>query len=387
VARTAQKVTNSIPVYEPLLTDREKQLLAECIDSGWISSEGPFVKTFEEQFSHYIGAQHGVAVCNGTAALETALYGIGVRKGDEIIMPSFTIISCALAALRLGARPVLVDIDPTTFNMDTTQLESKVTPRTRAIMPVHVYGLPVDMDPVFACARENDLKIVEDAAEAHGAEYFSAEKGNRWIKCGNMSDVSCFSFYANKIVTTGEGGMVITSDPSIAARAASYRNLCFQPDRRFYHTELCYNFRMSNLQAAVGVAQLERIEETLATRRSLAAYYRTRLADVPGLRFQAERPYAKPVYWMYAVQLDETAGVDAATLMARLKERGIGTRAFFLGLHAQPVLRKLGLFKGEQYPQTDRAHKFGLYLPSGLTLTKPQIDVVCDAVRETVQEV
>ena len=372
-------------MYEPLLGNREKELLAECIDSGWISSEGPFVSEFEERFSRYIGAQHGVAVCNGTAALEAALYGIGVRKGDEVIMPSFTIISCAVAAIRLGARPVLVDIDPATWNMDTTQLESKITSRTRAIMPVHIYGLPVDMDPVFECASDHDLKTVEDAAEAHGAEYFSRVKGNRWLKCGNMSDVACFSFYANKIVTTGEGGMVVTNDPSIAARAASYRNLCFHAERRFYHTELCYNFRMTNLQAAVGIAQLERIDDVIALRRSFARHYKQRLEHVRGIRCQAEVPYGRSVHWMYAVQLEEALDIDAETMMERLRSKDIGTRPFFLGLHAQPVLQKLGLFQHERFPYTDQAHKLGLYLPSGLTLTKQQIDVVCDAVREIAE--
>jgi perosamine synthetase len=373
-------------VYEPLLGDREKELLAECIDSGWVSSEGPFVTEFEERFSHYIGTQQGVAVCNGTAALEAALYGISVRKGDEIIMPSLTIISCAIAALRLGARPVLVDIDPATWNMDPTQLEAKITSRTRAIMPVHIYGLPVDMDPLFECASDHDLKIVEDAAEAHGAEYFSRVKGDRWLKCGNMSDAACFSFYANKIVTTGEGGMVVSNDPSIAARVVSYRNLCFHAEKRFYHTELCYNFRMSNLQAAVGVAQLERIEETIALRRSFASYYKERLSSVPGVHFQAEPPNARPVYWMYAIQLDEALGADAESMMRHLKDKGIGTRPFFLGLHAQPVLRKQGILAEEPFPHTDQAHKQGLYLPSGLTLTRSQIDVVCDAVHDIVQE-
>ena len=380
------QVGHLIPVYEPVLKDREKQLLAECIDSGWISSEGPFVKEFEDRFSKYIGARYGVAVSSGTAALETALYGIDVQKGDEVIMPSFTIISCALAALRLGARPVLVDIDPTTWNMDTTQLEAKITSKTRAIMPVHIYGLPVDMDPVFHLASEYDLKIIEDAAEAHGAEYLSASRGNRWLKCGNMSDVSCFSFYANKIVTTGEGGMVVTNDASVAARAASYRNLCFHPEKRFYHTELCFNFRMTNLQAAVGVAQLERIEEIIARRRLLASWYKQGLAGVSDIRFQAEPSYAKPVYWMYAVELDEGLSVDAEPMMNRLKEKGIGTRPFFLGLHAQPVLQQLRVVKDEQFPNTDRAHRQGLYLPSSLTLTKAQVDVVCDAVREIAQE-
>ncbi|MCJ7622268.1 MAG: aminotransferase class I/II-fold pyridoxal phosphate-dependent enzyme, partial [Anaerolineaceae bacterium] len=190
-----------IPVNEPLLNGREKELLAQCIDTGWISSDGPFVREFEEKFSRYIGVQHGVAVCNGTAALEAALYGIGIKEGDEIIMPSFTIISCAIAALRLEAKPVLVDIEPETWNMDVTQIESKITSKTKAIMPVHIYGHPVDMDPVFELAEKYDLKIVEDAAEAHGAQYFSKVKGNKWLKCGSMGDAAAFSFYANKIIT------------------------------------------------------------------------------------------------------------------------------------------------------------------------------------------
>ncbi len=374
-----------IPVYEPMFGDREKELLAECIDSGWISSEGPFVRKFEERFSRYVGTRHGVAVSNGTAALEAALYGIGVQQGDEVIMPSFTIISCALAALRLGARPVLVDIDPATWNMDTTQLESKITSRTKVIMPVHIYGLPVDMDPVLECASDHGLQVVEDAAEAHGAEYYSRVKGRRWLKCGSMGDVGCFSFYANKVVTTGEGGMVVTDDTSVAERAASYRNLCFHAKRRFFHTDLCANFRMTNLQAAVGIAQLERIDEVIALRRSFARRYKARLEHTRGIRFQADVPYGRSVHWMYAVQLDETLGLDAATMMARLTRNDIGTRPFFLGLHAQPALRARGLFVGEQFPHTDRAHNQGLYLPSGLTLTASQIDRVSDVVREIVQ--
>ena len=200
-----------------------------------------------------------------------------------------------------------------------------------------------------------------------------------------MSDVACFSFYANKIVTTGEGGMVVTNDPSIAARAASYRNLCFHAERRFYHTELCYNFRMTNLQAAVGIAQLERIDDVIALRRSFARHYKQRLEHVRGIRCQAEVPYGRSVHWMYAVQLEEALDIDAETMMERLRSKDIGTRPFFLGLHAQPVLQKLGLFQHERFPYTDQAHKLGLYLPSGLTLTKQQIDVVCDAVREIAE--
>jgi perosamine synthetase len=375
-----------IPVNEPLLNGREKELLAQCIDTGWISSDGPFIREFEEKFSGYIGVQHGVAVCNGTAALEAALYGIGIRKGDEVIMPSFTIISCAIAALRLGAKPVLVDIDPETWNMDTLQIGSKITSKTKAIMPVHIYGHPVDMELVFDIAQKHDLKIVEDAAEAHGAEYFSKVKGNKWLKCGSMGDVAAFSFYANKIITTGEGGIVLTDDAVTAERAASYRNLCFIPEKRFYHTELGYNFRMTNLQAAIGVAQMERVEEFLTIKKSLGEYYRSCLSDIPGVRFQVEKPYARSVYWMYSIELDESSGINAETMIAELKKREIGTRPFFMGLHAQPVLREMGLFKGEKYPNTERAYKQGLYLPSGLTLARSKIDTVCNAISEIMKK-
>lgn len=368
-----------IPVNQPLLSEREKELLIECINTGWVSSDGPFVAEFERRFASFIGADHGVAVCNGTAALETALFAAGIGKGEEVIMPSFTIISCALAAIRLGAVPVLVDAEPETWNMDVSQVEARITPRTRAIMPVHIYGHPVDMDPVLALAQKHHLAVVEDAAEVHGAEY----KG---LKCGRIGDVSAFSFYANKIITTGEGGMVLTSSSRMAERARSYRNLCFRPEKRFYHTEIGYNFRMTNVQAALGVAQVERIDELIGIKRRLGAYYREKLSRLDGVKCQIEKPWAKTVYWMYCLELDTNLGVTAADLMARLGKKGIGTRPFFLGLHEQPALHDLGLFKGERYPVTERIAKQGLYLPSGLTLTERQVDEVVDAVKTALSE-
>jgi len=363
-----------IPVNQPLLSDREKELLAECIETGWISSDGPFVSEFEKRFASYIGIDWGVAVCNGTAALETALFAAGIAEGEEVIMPSFTIISCALAAIRLGAVPVLVDAEPETWNMDVSQIENRITPKTRAIMAVHIYGHPVDMEPLLAIAERHNLIIIEDAAEVHGAEY----KGR---KCGGLGHVSAFSFYANKIITTGEGGMVLTSDHKMAARAKSYRNLCFRSDRRFFHTELGFNYRMTNLQAALGVAQMERIEEFVRIKRRLGKYYRDRLSDVDGIKIQIEKPWAKTVYWMYCIELDKFLGLNADEMMTKLRERGIGCRPFFLGLHEQPALQKLGLFKNEHYPITERISKQGLYLPSGLTLNEIQIDEVVSAVR------
>lgn len=368
-----------IPVNEPLLNGREKDLLMECIDTGWISSDGPFVAEFERLFASFIGADNGTAVCNGTAALETALFAAGIGKGDEVIMPSFTIISCALAAIRLGAVPVLVDAEPETWNMDVTQIEARITPRTRAVMPVHIYGHPVDMDPVMRLANKNNLIVIEDAAEVHGAEY----KGR---KCGSIGNISAFSFYANKIVTTGEGGMVLTSDPVMAERAKSYRNLCFRPEKRFLHTELGQNYRMTNLQAALGVGQIERIEEFVAIKRRLGLYYRDKFADIKGIKCQIEKPWAKTVYWMYCIELDTALGITAEDMMRALAKKGIGARPFFLGLHEQPVLHKMGLFQNEHYPVTERIARQGLYLPSGLTLKESQVDEVVAAVRMVIAE-
>lgn len=367
-----------IPVNQPLLNGREKELLAECIQTGWISSDGPFVAEFEKRFASYIGVDFGVAVCNGTAALETALFAVGITKGDEIIMPSFTIISCALAAIRLGAVPVLVDAEPETWNMDVSQIESRITPKTKAIMAVHIYGHPVDMGHLLKIARKHNLIVIEDAAEAHGAQY----KGK---KCGSLGDVSAFSFYANKIVTTGEGGMVLTSDRKAAERARSYRNLCFRPEKRFFHTELGFNYRMTNLQAAIGVAQMERIDEFIRIKRRLGDYYRKKLSGVSGVKFQIEKPWAKTVYWMYCIELAGETGLDGDVLMSELGKKGIETRPFFLGLHEQPALQNLGLFKGEGYPVTERISRQGLYLPSGLTLTEDQIDEVVENIKEIVE--
>jgi perosamine synthetase len=368
-----------IPVNQPLLNGREKELLTQCIKTGWISSDGPFIAEFERRFASFIGVGHGVAVCNGTAALETALFAAGIGKGDEVIMPSFTIISCALAAIRLGAVPVLVDAEPETWNMNVSQVETRITPRTRVIMPVHIYGHPVDMDPLLAIARKHGLMVVEDAAEVHGAEY----KGR---KCGSLGHVSSFSFYANKIITTGEGGMVLTSDSRMAERARSYRNLCFRPEKRFYHTELGYNFRMTNVQAALGVAQMERIDEFIRIKRRLGAYYREKLSTLEGVKCQVEKSWAKTVYWMYCIELDMKLGLTAEVMMTRLGKMGIGTRPFFLGLHEQPALHDLGLFKGERYPVTEQIARQGLYLPSGLTLTEHEVDEVVDAVKAVLAD-
>jgi len=354
-----------IPVNTPLLDGREKAYLAECIDSGWISSEGPFVQRLEEGMARRTGRKFGIAVCNGSAALDVAVAALGLKPGDEVILPSFTIISCATAILRAGAVPVVVDSDPLTWNMDVTQIPALITPRTRAIMAVHLYGLPVDMDPLLALAARHGLRVIEDAAEAIGQNY-------RGRPCGGFGDVSTLSFYPNKHVTTGEGGMVLTDDPALAERCRSLRNLCFGK-KRFVHEELGWNYRMSNLQAALGVAQLERLDEFIGRKRRMGERYAELLGVPADLQLPAPRTdYAENIYWVFGIVLGDALPWDAEEAMSRLHRLGIGTRPFFWPMHEQPALRRLGLFAGVRCPVAERLARRGFYLPSGLGLSDAQ---------------
>ncbi|MCH8337530.1 MAG: DegT/DnrJ/EryC1/StrS family aminotransferase [Chloroflexi bacterium] len=375
-----------IPVNEPVVGAREMEYVDECLKTGWISSAGRFINEFETSWAKYCGVGHGVAVSNGTLALQIALRTLEFEPGDEVILPTFTIISCALGVLYNDAVPVLVDSDPVTWCMDVGQIEAKITDRTRAIMPVHIYGHPVDMDPVRDLAEKYDLRVIEDAAEAHGAEYLThrGREDERWVRAGSLGDLSTFSFYANKLITTGEGGMVLTNDPAVADHLRTLRNLSYRTDRRFWHTELGYNFRMTNLQAAVGLGQVERIEQIVERKRWMGAAYTERLKGIPGLKLPIERPWARNVYWMYAVELEQAAGLDASQFAQNLQEREVQTRPFFIGMHAQPVLRDRGLFEGEEYPVADKISRQGLYLPSGMALSESQLDQVCEAVREVL---
>lgn len=366
-----------ISVNEPKVGEKEKEYILDCLNTGWISSAGQYIEQFETGWAKYCGMKYGIAMCNGTVALEAAAASLQLKPGDEVIMPSFTIISCALAVVEQGAKPVLVDCDTETWCMDVSQVNEKITNRTKAIMPVHIYGHPVDMDPIIELATKNGLKIIEDAAEAHGAEY----KGK---KCGGFGDISCFSFYANKIITTGEGGMALTNDENLAESLRQQRNLCFQPGRRFYHTELGHNYRMTNIQAAIGLAQLESIEDHLEHKRWIARSYTERLKDIEGLYLPVEKSWGKNVYWMYGLVLDESLKMDASEFARRLFAKGVETRPFFLGMHEQPVFLNKGLFLNEKYPVTERIARQGLYLPSGLTLTEDQIDEVCEAVKSVL---
>lgn len=374
-----------IPVCEPLIGEREKEYVAECLRTGWISSSGRFIEEFERRWAAYCGMEHGIAVSNGSVALDAALECLGLQAGDEIILPSFTIISCAWAIIRSGARPVLVDCDPETWCMDVDQVAARLTSRTRAVMPVHIYGHPVDMDPLLRIAEENGLVVIEDAAEAHGAEYLSKRSGRpEWRRCGGFGHLSTFSFYANKIVTSGEGGMVLTNDAAQAEKLRRLRNLGFIPERRFWHEHAGHNFRLTNLQAAVGLAQVERIDEALEKKRWLGRRYTEVLANIPGLQLPVEKTWARNVYWMYGVVIDPKTGMDAVACARRLRDAGIDTRPFFLGMHEQPALRRLGLFQGEAYPVADHIARQGLYLPSGLTVDESQVQAVAQALRGVI---
>jgi perosamine synthetase len=365
-----------IPVNEPLFGGNEKRYLIECIDTGWISSEGSFVRNFENNMALYCGRKYAKAVCNGSVALDVALKALRIGKGDEVIMPTFTIISCAAAIIRSGATPVLVDADPKTWNMDVSQIEDKITTRTKAIMAVHIYGLPVDMDKVLKIVKKHKLKIIEDAAEAHGLEY----KGK---KCGSFGDTSTLSFYSNKHVTTGEGGMILTDDASLAKKLESLRNLCFKPEKRFVHDELGWNYRMSNLQAAVGVAQLERIDEFIIKKREMGKTYSELLSGIDEIDLPPSKTdYADNIYWVYGIVLKDNVPFNAQAAMKKLKEKGIGSRPFFYPMHKQPVFKKMGLFSNECHPVSERIAERGFYIPSGLSLKAEQLKIVVNQIKE-----
>ncbi len=367
-----------IPVNTPLISGNEKKYLMECIETGWISSEGPFVEKFEEKFSSYIGRRFGVSVTNGTAALEAAVCALNLPKNSEVIVPTFTIISCAAAIIRNGLIPIPVDCDLKTFNASAENISEAITEKTSAIMVVHIYGMPCDMDAILKIADKHKLKVIEDAAEVIGQEY----KGK---KCGTFGDISTFSFYPNKHITTGEGGMVLTDDKKISSHLKSLRNLCFKPEKRFVHDELGWNFRMTNLQAALGLAQLEQIENFLIKKRFIGKAYNNNLKDLEGINLPLSHiDYAENIYWVYSIVLNKDLNLKAQSVMKSLNDEGIGTRPFFYPLHKQPVLSPY--FKTrKKFKNSEFLSEYGFYLPSGLGLKENEIDIVCKKLKKIIE--
>lgn len=353
-----------LPVCEPLLDGREREYVLDCLDGNWVSSLGKYIPLFEERFADYCGAAHGVACSTGTAALHLALESLGIGPGDEVIIPDFTLIVSANVVCWTGARPVPVDIDRETGCIDPEQIVRAITPRTKAIMVVHMYGHPADMEAILTIARRHDLRIIEDCAQAHGAEVFGR-------RVGSMGDVGAFSFYGNKIITTGEGGMLVTNDRTIADQAALLRNQAFEQER-FVHRAVGFNYRMTNIQAAIGLAQCETLVEKVERKIAIAHRYDELLADCDELVRPVCRPWAKNVYWMYGVRVKDSFGCSAPQVRRALEQHGIETRAYFVPMHRQPVYQgcnaRWPALQGS-FPVSDEWSRTGLYLPGGLAMT------------------
>jgi perosamine synthetase len=366
-----------IPVCEPVLRGNEVEYVLDCLKSNWISSAGKYIPRFEEAFAEACDAPYGVACINGTVALHLALATLGIGPGDEVILPTFTMIATINAVTYTGATPVLVDSEPFTWNMDLNQVADKITSHTRAVIPVHTYGHPVDMDPLIQMAERHGFYVVEDAAEAHGAEY----KGR---KAGSLGHAGCFSFYANKIITPGEGGMITTNDPEIARLARNLRDHAFSEERHFWHKYLGFNYRMTNMQAAVGLAQTEQMDVYVEARRANAARYTAALRKVPGIVTPPEAEWVKSVFWMYSILVEDEFGMTRDQLRAFLAYHGIETRTFFIPMHLQPIYHRA--YQGQRYPVAEMLCQRGFYLPSASSLNPREIDYITEMVRQTRQQ-
>lgn len=362
-----------VPVNEPVITPESKQYVAEAMESGWISSAGKYIGLFEQKFAEFLGVKHALTTTSGTTSIHLALVTAGIGPGDEVIVPDFTMIASVLPILYCGATPVFVDAEPETFNIDPNLIEAKITKRTKAIIPVHLFGHSADMDKILAIAKKHNLIMIEDAAEAHGATY------NGKI-CGSMGDMGCFSFYGNKIITTGEGGMMVTNDDKLAERARLLKDLAHSPKKRFWHEEVGFNYRITNLQAAIGLGQLEHMKEFVAKKQWMDQEYRKRLGDIPGLRLPITKPHTTNVFWMYGVLVEDDFPLAKDELRAALKERGVDTRDFFYSTASQPIMKRFTK-PTEKFPVSVMLSERGFYLPSGLALTEEQVTYVCDSLR------
>ena len=371
-------MSDFIPVCTPLLGGNEIKYVTNAVSTGWISSSGSYVTAFEEAFAKYCGVKYAVAVCNGTVAIHLALSALGIGKGDEVIIPSFTMIATAFAVCYTGATPVFVDADKDTFNIDVTKIEEKITSKTKAIIPVHIFGNMCNMDEIERIAKKHNLFIVEDSAEAHGAEY----KGK---KSGSFSAIASFSFFANKNLTTGEGGMVVTNNEEYFKKCKYFKNMCFPVDapRVYLHDDIGFNYRMSNLHAAIGLAQVEKADEYRNMRIKNANLYMRYLSDVPGITFQKDEPDSLNVHWMNTIVIDpKIYGHNKDELIAHLKANNIDTRLLFQSMSKQKSLKDFGCDCSGTYPVTDWLSDNGFYLPSASSLTEEQIKYICNVIKE-----
>ena len=361
-----------IPVNVPKIFNQEKINVKKCLDTGWISSEGKYVKKFEESFSKYNKRAFGVAVSSGTAALEIGMKSLNLKKGDEVIIPAFSIISTALCVIKLGLKPVLVDSSIYTWNMDSDQVIKKITKKTKAIIITHIYGFPVDMKKILAIAKRKNIKIIEDSAEMIGQKYFKK-------RCGTFGDLSTFSFYANKHITTGEGGMILTNNKKIYNKCKSLRNLCFGiGTKKFNHDDIGWNYRMTNVQAAIGCGQLKNISWIIRRKRQIGKRYIFILKNCNKIYIQPYKlSYSKNIFWVFGILLKKNANISRDQVIKKLLKHNIQTRNFFYPMHKQKIFKKMKLFsKRHKFPNSDCLSKKGFYLPSGLGITNVEIDFV-----------
>jgi perosamine synthetase len=364
-------VSDMIPIAHPLLGAEELQNVKEAVESGWISSKGRFITEFEDEFAEYCGVKYGIATSNGTTALHLALKGLGIGKGDEVIVPDLTFIATANAVTYTGATPVMVDSHPVYWGLDPEKIEENITPKTKAIIPVHLYGHPCDMDAINDIAGAHNLYVVEDAAEAHGAEY----KGR---KVGGFGDVACFSFFGNKIITTGEGGMCLTNDEELAANLRILRDHGQRPDKKYWYDMVGFNYRMTNVQAAIGVAQVERLGQLIGQKRQVAGWYAEGLkclSDEGVIVPASEMPWAKNVYWMYSILLNQKFGIGRDEVISGLYDMGIETRPFFYPLHVMPPYEIRTCF-----PVAETISRWGINLPSGYDIGEADVSFICRSI-------
>ena len=365
-----------VPVNEPIISKIEKDYLLRCIKNKEVSSSGKFVNEFEKKFAKKVNRKYAVAVSNGTAALQLAYESLSLKKGDEVIIPAFTIISCILPVIRSKATPVLVDSNINTWNMDVKQTIKKITKKTKAIITPHIYGLTVDLDPLIKICKKKNIKIIEDAAESLGLKY-------NGLPCGSFGDVSTFSFFANKHITTGEGGMIVTDNKKIYENCKSLRNLFFNDQRRFKHFQLGWNYRFTNMQAALGLAQLKQLEKFVKIKRKVGNRYILQLRNLKHVIQPLRKlKYCENIFWVYGLVIKKNSKFKLNEVRKKLLKKGVETRNFFWPLNKQPVLNKMGYFKNQKFPVAEYLSENGFYIPSGLALTKKQQNFVVKKVQE-----
>lgn len=362
-----------IPIMEPWIDHQEADRVMDCLNTGWISSQGAYIPEFERSFSEFCRTRYGVATSNGTTALHLALLTLGIGPGDEVIVPALSFIASANVVVYTGARPVFADVDKKTWTLDPALVQPLITPRTKAIIPVHLYGHPTHMEPLLDMARRYHLWIVEDAAEAHGAEY----KGQ---KVGSLGDIGCFSFYGNKIISTGEGGMLVTDNEEWAERARILRDHGMSKTRKYWHPLVGYNFRMTNIQAAIGLGQMTKIEHLIACKRHIADYYLQGFNNIQGIVLPSEEAWARSVFWLFNILLKPEINKNRDDLMALLSQGGVENRPVFYPIPAMPPYQGQGSF-----PVSEQLSKFGISLPSGFKLTHSQQDYIISIIKKFIE--